>query len=44
VAIMAGVTSIARVYPDVNAQKPREYWDYESLSVTWGYVAPTDES
>lgn len=28
--------SRARVYPDVNVQRPREYWDYESLVVTWG--------
>jgi len=28
--------SRARVYADVNVQRPREYWDYESLVVTWG--------
>jgi len=28
--------SIARVYADVNTHKPREYWDYEALSVNWG--------
>jgi len=26
----------ARVYADVNVHRPREYWDYESLSVNWG--------
>ena len=28
--------SRARVYPDVNVHKPREYWDYENLTVHWG--------
>lgn len=27
--------SISKVYADVNAHKPREYWDYESLVVDW---------
>lgn len=31
--------SRARVYCDVNETRPREYWDYENLNVTWGYVA-----
>jgi casein kinase II subunit alpha len=26
----------AKVYADVNSQKAREYWDYESHVVTWG--------
>lgn len=26
----------ARVYADVNVTRPREYWDYEALQVTWG--------
>uniref|UniRef100_A0A674MNG7 non-specific serine/threonine protein kinase n=1 Tax=Takifugu rubripes TaxID=31033 RepID=A0A674MNG7_TAKRU len=30
------VSSRARVYPDVNTQRPREYWDYESHVVEWG--------
>uniref|UniRef100_A0A674DMW6 non-specific serine/threonine protein kinase n=1 Tax=Salmo trutta TaxID=8032 RepID=A0A674DMW6_SALTR len=30
------VTSRSRVYPDVNTQRPREYWDYESHVVEWG--------
>ena len=28
--------SRARVYADANARRPREYWDYESLTVRWG--------
>lgn len=32
------VSSRARVYPDVNTQRPREYWDYESHVVEWGWV------
>lgn len=31
--------SRARVYADVNTHKPREYWDYESHVVEWGYVS-----
>jgi casein kinase II subunit alpha len=31
-----GCGSVARVYADVNAAAPREYWDYEALAVTWG--------
>ena len=26
----------SRVYANVNMERPREYWDYESLEVTWG--------
>ncbi len=33
--------SVARVYPNVNTQRPKEYWDYESLAITWGCV-PVD--
>ncbi|KAG6736011.1 hypothetical protein POTOM_061303 [Populus tomentosa] len=29
--------SKARVYTDVNVLRPKEYWDYESLAVQWGY-------
>lgn len=36
-----GVMSKARVYTDVNVQRPKEYWDYEALSVLWGYVLIT---
>ncbi|KAK7828680.1 casein kinase ii subunit alpha [Quercus suber] len=28
--------SRARVYADINVHRPRDYWDYESLSVQWG--------
>lgn len=28
--------SRARVYADVNAHRPRDYWDYESYVVEWG--------
>lgn len=28
--------SRARVYADINLKRPRGYWDYESLTVTWG--------
>lgn len=28
--------SRARVYADVNTNKPREYWDYEAVTVEWG--------
>eukprot|EP01117_Protostelium_nocturnum_P001373 TRINITY_DN1168_c0_g1_i2.p1 TRINITY_DN1168_c0_g1~~TRINITY_DN1168_c0_g1_i2.p1 ORF type:complete len:357 (+),score=79.77 TRINITY_DN1168_c0_g1_i2:601-1671(+) len=26
----------ARAYPDVNAHRPREYWNYEALTINWG--------
>ncbi|KAF6165218.1 hypothetical protein GIB67_030400, partial [Kingdonia uniflora] len=28
--------SKARVYTDVNVLRPKEYWDYEALTVQWG--------
>jgi len=28
--------SRARVYADVNVHRPRDYWDYEALTVSWG--------
>jgi casein kinase II subunit alpha len=28
--------SKARVYAEVNTNKPREYWDYENLVIAWG--------
>ncbi|GMH41179.1 hypothetical protein BSKO_09089 [Bryopsis sp. KO-2023] len=31
-----GASSRARVYADVNVHQPREYWDYEALSISWG--------
>jgi len=30
------VKCIARVYADVNLNRPKEYWDYENLQITWG--------
>ena len=27
------------VYADVNVHRPREYWDYEALTVNWGDVS-----
>lgn len=30
--------SRAWVYADVNSHKPREYWDYESYVVDWGWA------
>ncbi|XP_012787675.2 casein kinase II subunit alpha-like [Sorex araneus] len=30
------VPSKARVYTDINLQKPQEYWDYETYIVDWG--------
>ncbi|KAH7566685.1 hypothetical protein JRO89_XS08G0216100 [Xanthoceras sorbifolium] len=31
-----GAPSKARVYSDVNVVRPKDYWDYESLTVQWG--------
>ncbi|KAH8733023.1 kinase-like domain-containing protein [Phaeosphaeriaceae sp. PMI808] len=33
-----GATSVARVYPDVNANMPRSYWDYDSVNISWGVL------
>jgi len=27
----------SRVYADVNATRPKEYWNYENLQLTWGF-------
>ena len=32
----AATPSKAHVYAEANDEKPREYWDYEALSVQWG--------
>ncbi|VDK47385.1 unnamed protein product [Anisakis simplex] len=32
------VPSRARVYADINQQKPREYWDYECHIIEWGNI------
>ncbi|XP_042509275.1 casein kinase II subunit alpha-4, chloroplastic-like [Macadamia integrifolia] len=31
-----GAASKARVHADVNVLRPKEYWEYESLTVQWG--------
>ncbi|OAY33643.1 casein kinase II subunit alpha-2 isoform X1 [Manihot esculenta] len=31
-----GAPSKSRVYADINVIRPKEYWDYESLTVQWG--------
>jgi len=36
------VPSRARVYADVNTHRTRDYWDYESHVVTWGWVSTTE--
>lgn len=28
----------ASVYADVNQHRPREYWNYEALTIQWGYA------
>ena len=33
--------SRARVYADVNVTRPKDYWDYETLSIQWGWGACT---
>ncbi|KAJ3229895.1 Casein kinase II subunit alpha [Chytriomyces hyalinus] len=32
----AGGGSIARSYANANSEKPRDYWDYDNLNITWG--------
>uniref|UniRef100_A0A915B4E8 Casein kinase II subunit alpha n=1 Tax=Parascaris univalens TaxID=6257 RepID=A0A915B4E8_PARUN len=32
------IPSRARVYAEVNQQKPREYWDYECHMIEWGNI------
>lgn len=29
------IKSVAREFADVNAKRPRSYWDYESLNINW---------
>ena len=36
------IPSKARVYADANTRRPREYWDYESHVVEWGWVFITE--
>jgi len=33
----ARAVSMPRLYHDVNTNRPREYWEYETLSVNWGH-------
>merc|ERR550537_1537883 len=33
---MTSTSRLPRFYHDVNVNRPREYWDYEILSVNWG--------
>jgi hypothetical protein len=32
----ANIFCVDRVYADVNVHRPRDYWDYEALTVNWG--------
>lgn len=31
-----GASSKAKVYADVNVVRPKDYWDYESVTIQWG--------
>ena len=31
-----GENSVSRVYADANTKEPKEYWEYETLTVSWG--------
>ncbi|CAJ0930457.1 unnamed protein product, partial [Mesorhabditis belari] len=35
---MAPVISRAKVYPEVNQNNPRDYWDYETHIIEWGNI------
>jgi len=35
-SILNSSMSRSRVYADVNVHRPRDYWDYEALTVNWG--------
>lgn len=30
------ISFLCSVYADVNVHRPRDYWDYEALTVNWG--------
>ncbi|GME73359.1 unnamed protein product [[Candida] boidinii] len=30
------MSTVSRVYADVNDRKPQAYWDYENVSISWG--------
>ena len=34
------MSSVARVYADVNQKKPKEYWDYDNLNIQWNSPEP----
>ena len=29
---------MARVYAEVNQQMPKAYWEYDSVTITWGIM------
>ena len=31
-----GETSVSKVYADANVKQPKDYWEYETLTVSWG--------
>lgn len=33
------VRNRARVYADINQYRPREYWNYDSLTINWGFLS-----
>lgn len=35
-ALAMAQRNLPRLYADANVSRPREYWDYETLSVNWG--------
>ncbi|KAK6458015.1 casein kinase II, alpha subunit cell cycle control, cell division, chromosome partitioning [Scheffersomyces xylosifermentans] len=37
-SVSTRVYSVARVYADVNSNKPSEYWDYENHKISWGDI------
>lgn len=37
-SVATRVYSVARVYSDVNQNKPAEYWDYENHKISWGNI------
>lgn len=37
-SVRTRVYSVSKVYADVNANKPTEYWDYENHKIEWGNI------
>lgn len=35
-ALLIALPARQSVYADVNVHRPRDYWDYEALTVNWG--------